>query len=269
MHVHFRRMRRNCLIANTQIWRRLISAVAILAFISGSCMAQQNEGVIRYLVTSNWVKMMKSVDYLSKEQTERMSYMWGNNAEWKTYATLYFSDSRTKYEDSEEKADSRAGNYAWRKTQYCITRDLVNLQIRDLIEMLGKVYIIEDTLVFPEWKILNDLKEVAGHICMNAVWIDTLKKQRIVAWFALDMPVSGGPERSGGLPGMILELDINDGAKVISADKIDMQKLGDELEFPSRVKGNRIQEAEYHAILRKHFDDKRKAEQSPFWGIRY
>ncbi|MFN8135597.1 MAG: GLPGLI family protein [Bacteroidales bacterium] len=57
----------------------------------------------------------------------------------------------------------------------------------------------------PAWKILNDMKEVAGHICMNASLTDTLRKQNIEVWFALDIPVSSGPDRFIGLPGMILE----------------------------------------------------------------
>jgi GLPGLI family protein len=49
----------------------------------------------------------------------------------------------------------------------------------DVIEMLGKTYIVEDSLKLPEWKILNDLKEVAGHICMKAQVEDLSKIRRL------------------------------------------------------------------------------------------
>jgi GLPGLI family protein len=231
--------------------------------------SQQNEGVVRYLKTYNWVKMMAAVDYLSKEQKDRASYMWGNNSEWKMYTTLYFSPKRSKYEDSEEKAEKDYEGYSWRKDAFDITRNFENNTIKNILTMLGKVYIIEDTLIAQDWKILNDIKEVAGHICMNASWNDTLKKQMVIAWFALDLPVSAGPEQFCGLPGLILEVNINDGAAIITADKIENKTLTTEFDLPKKIKGKKIKEQDYLVIVKKHYDDRRKAEEPPFWGVRY
>lgn len=104
---------------------------------------------------------------------------------------------------------------------------------------------------------------------MRAFWEDTVKQQKVVAWFAQDIPHSGGPERFCGLPGMILEVDINNGGMLITADKIEMKKLSNELDLPKKVKGKKIAEAEYQGILKKHIEEKRKAEEPYFWGIRY
>ena len=120
-----------------------------------------------------------------------------------------------------------------------------------------------------DWKILNDMKEVAGHVCMNASWEDTLKHQNVIAWFALDMPISGGPERFCGLPGVILEVDVNNGAMVITADKIETTPPGANLELPQKIKGKKIHEADYREMLHKYMEEKRKAEEPYFWGIRY
>ncbi|MCB0543250.1 MAG: GLPGLI family protein, partial [Saprospiraceae bacterium] len=157
--------------------------------------AQEMEGSIRYLVTHNWTKKMAAVDYISKQQRERIAYMWGNRSEWKVYTVLYFSATQSRYEDSEERAEPDDEGYSWRKDVYNIKRDFESNTIQDAIQLLGKTYVIEDTLIAPEWKILNDIKEVAGHVCMKAFLEDTLKQQKITAWFALDMPLSAGPER--------------------------------------------------------------------------
>ncbi|MCB9308144.1 MAG: GLPGLI family protein [Lewinellaceae bacterium] len=231
--------------------------------------AQEMEGSIRYLVTHNWTKKMAAVDYISKQQRERIAYMWGNRSEWKVYTVLYFSATQSRYEDSEERAEPDDEGYSWRKDVYNIKRDFESNTIQDAIQLLGKTYVIEDTLIAPEWKILNDIKEVAGHVCMKAFLEDTLKQQKITAWFALDMPLSAGPERLCGLPGLILEVDVNDGAMLISADKIDLRKLDKELNMPKKLKGKRIKEAEYYALLKKHIEDRRKAEEPAFWGMRY
>lgn len=227
------------------------------------------EGRVRYLVIHDWSKKMAAVDYLSKQRRERISYMWGNRSEWKMYANFYFNANETRYEDSEEKAEPDDEGYSWRKDVYQIKRNFEKNTTYDVIEMLGKTYIIEDSLYMPDWKIHNDLKEVAGHICMKAYWEDTIKHNKVVAWFAQDIPHSGGPERFCGLPGLILEVDVNNGALVLMADLIEMKKLDKELDLPKKYKGKKVSEAEYRDVLTKFIAEKREAEEPYFWGIRY
>jgi len=243
--------------------------LTILILFSTVSFAQKTEGTIRYLNTSNYIKMMASIDYLSKKDVEKEAYVWGNRAEGKSYGLLYFNATQTKYEDSEESAEKDDRGYSWRRSVYTITRDFGKNTMKDAIDLLNKTYIIEDSLRAPKWKILTEMKEIAGHICMNAFWNDTLKKQKVVAWYALDIKNNGGPERFFGLSGLILEVNINDGAIMITADKIEEKKLTTELDFPKKIKGKKIKENDYVGILKKYFAEKRKMEQPPFWGIRY
>ncbi len=232
--------------------------------------AQELEGDIRYLVTHNWTKKTVALDYLSKQQRERAAYMWGNRSEWKVYTTLYFTPTESKYEDSEERAEPDDAGYSWRKEAFFLKRNFAQNTVYDVFTLLGKTYIVEDSLRAQDWKILNDMKEVAGHVCMNAYWEDTIKQQRITVWFALDLPVPAGPERLCGLPGLILEADYNDGAMLIAADRIQMKKLDKELDLPKKkIKGKKISETEFTNIVRKHVKEKRKAEEPWFWGMRY
>jgi GLPGLI family protein len=239
-------------------------------FIRAQQAPQGTEGTVRYLKTQNWAKMMASLDYMSKQTRERIMYQWGNRSEWKQFCVLHFNTKETKYETSEELAEPDDEGYSWRKNLFFVKRNFEQNTMNEGYEMLGKTYIIEDSLGGFEWKIQNDLKEVAGHICMKAFYEDTLKKQKIVAWFAQDIPSSAGPERFYGLPGLILEVNYNDDALVLTADKIDYKKLTTELNLPKKLKGKKIKEAEYFAILKKHIDEKVKEEQPWFWGdIRY
>lgn len=135
--------------------------------------------------------------------------------------------------------------------------------------MIGKTYIMEDSLKQNDWKILNDIKDVAGHICMKAMIQDTIKKQKIVAWFAQDIPINAGPERLYGLPGLIMELDINDGAVIVEATKIEPLTITNEMDLPKKLKGKKINELAYQDMLRKFIQEKIKEERNPFWSIRY
>lgn len=232
--------------------------------------SQPMEGRIRYLVTRNWTKMMAQLDYMSKQSRERATYMWGNRAEWKTYGNLFFTETQTKYEDSEEKAEpEEEGGYSWRKELFFLKRDFAKRTLYDGRTLISKPYLIEDTLVTPKWRILNDLKEVAGHVCMKAMVMDTVRKQKIVAWFAQDMLHSGGPEAFFGLPGMILEIDVNDGAMTLTADLIEMKKLTNELDPPAKLKGKKIKQVDYNKLIKEQIKLRVAEEQPWYWNIPY
>lgn len=228
-----------------------------------------SEGTIRYLVTHNWTKKMEALTYMSKQSKERASYMWGSRSEWREYTLLYFNAIQTTYMNSEERAEPDDEGYSWRKQTFYTTRDFAQNSMYDALTLQGKTYLVQDSMRCQDWKILNDLKEVAGHLCMNASWEDTVKQQKIVVWFALDIPHSGGPERLCGLPGIILEADVNNGAMIVSANRIEGKKLTTELDLPKKTKGKKATEAEYQIALKKVIDDHIKEEQPYFWEIRY
>jgi len=227
------------------------------------------EGTIRYLVTHNWTKKMASLDYVSKASRERSAYIWGKRSEWREYKVLHLSPNQTKYEDSEERAERDDYGYSWRKDVFFTTRDFAKNTQYDAITLEDKVYLIEDSLYCQDWKILNDMKEVAGYVCMNALWEDTLKRQKIVAWFALDLPHRGGPERYCGLPGLILEVDVNNGAYLVSADKLEAKALTKEFDLPKKLKGKKVNEEGYQSTLKKIITRAVKNEEPYFWNIPY
>lgn len=249
--------------------KNTIQFLWLFILLAAPTMAQVSEGVIHFTRTSRWTKIQSSLTFLSKQEREKMAYMYEGRDEWKEYMLLYFNTTSTKYVNDEERNQENNRGYSWRKETFMVKRDFAQNTETELFEQEGKTYVLDDSLALPKWRILNELKDVAGHICMKAITNDPVKKQKVIAWFAQDMPHNGGPERYYGLPGMILELDINDGAVVISAEKIEAKKLTNELDLPKKMKGNKLKEGEYQAMLQKLIDEKVKAEQNPFWTIRY
>ncbi|MFN0037087.1 MAG: GLPGLI family protein [Saprospiraceae bacterium] len=256
--------------------QKILLLFALLFFLQTSATAQETpspapitEGTIRYLVTQNWAKQMAALSYMSKQRKERSAYMAGTRSEWSVYTVLHFDPVQTKYEDSEERAEPDDEGYSWRKETFFVKRDFVQNTQYDGLTLQSKTYLVQDSLRCQDWKILNDLKEVAGHLCMNASWEDTVKQQKMVVWFALDIPHSGGPERLCGLPGLILEVDVNNGAMLITANRIEAKKLTTELALPKKLKGKKVNEAEYRTALQKIMDDHIKEEMPYFWSIRY
>ena len=234
-----------------------------------SCVSYaQQEGIVRYTRTTYWTKLNESLPYLSKQEKEKQSYVFGGLFVEKEFMLLYFNEKGSYYTNSDEKSAESEG-YDGRKKLFGIKRDFQRNSLNEFFEMSGKTYIVEDSLKQLDWKILNDIKDVAGHICMKAMIQDTIKKQKIIAWFAQDIPIIAGPERLYGLPGLILELDINDGAVIVEATKIEPLKITTQMDLPKKMKGKKINELAFQDMIRKFIQEKIKEEQNPFWSIRY
>jgi len=230
--------------------------------------AQSSSGRINYTVKHDWVKKIIAVDYMSKSKREQFQYMWGSSSEYTEKSVLLFNSNSYFYEEPVDE-ESNYG-FSWKSSEYLIYRNTKENLTYDVIRFQNKLYVIEDSIQYPKWKILNDLKEVAGHICMNASWYDEIKMNKVIAWFALDWPASFGPERYGGLPGVILEINVNDGAQIITADKIELFDTDTIINKPSHKKKHKIiNEEHYKEIMQKYINDCKKQETPYFWGIRY
>ena len=67
-----------------------------------------------------------------------------------------------------------------------------------------------------------------------------------LAWFAPQIPVKNGPDKFGQLPGMILEVEIPDLQRVITAKEITLEEMNEEIITPS--KGKKVSDEEFEQI---------------------
>ena len=75
------------------------------------------------------------------------------------------------------------------------------MTITDRISLQGYCYV--DSLHTQTWTMGDSTREVLGYTCQQAT--ADFHGRRWTAWFATDIPVSDGPWKLGGLPGLILE----------------------------------------------------------------
>lgn len=233
--------------------------------------AQNTEGVVSYKRKTYWTKIIRRMTYLSQEQKDRAAQTWKNYEEENNAEKmkLAFSSAESLYTYASESGETDDGSYSWRNSDLKLYRNFEKDKKIDVMEMLGKTYVVEDSLHAPVWKIGNQIKDVAGYVCMRADAEDPIKKQKITAWFAQDLPVPAGPERYHGLPGVILELNLNDGDVIIEATGVQLRKLTPEdLKLP-KLKGKKLTDAQYDELIRKHIADSMVAHQNPYWTIRY
>ena len=246
-----------------------LNLLAFILITTTSALAQNTEGVVIYERKTYWTKLIARMSYLSQEEKDRAAQTWKNDDEFKEKMKLIFNTNESLYTHNSEQGETEDGSYSWRHSELRLYRNFEKDRKTDIIEMLGKTYIVDDSLHTPTWKIGNQIKDVAGYICMKAETEDPIKKQKITAWFAQDIPVPAGPERYNGLPGVILELNLNDGDVIIEATSVAFKKpTPDDLKLP-KTKGKKINDAAYDAILRQHIAESTTAHRNPYWSIRY
>ena len=210
---------------------------------------------------------MSRLPFLSSEEKDRIKLTWGNWSDNKgENYDYFFNEDQAMYTQKEEESD---GEYSWSQEKYLLFRDYKKETVKDWRELLGKKYLVEDELPKFKWKILNEIKEIEGYLCMKAETYDPVKDHTIHAWFADGIIFSGGPEGFAGLPGMILELDINDGDVLVTATKVELTPDKVNFPMPKKMKGKSIKISAFDNIVSNFISDSIDAERNPYWRIRY
>jgi GLPGLI family protein len=159
---------------------------------------------------------------------------------------LYFTKQKSLYKDidptdNEEEINGSAGGgdvqikIMSAAADNRLLKDFANNQQVDQRDFLGKKFLIKGDISKLDWQISGEQKKILGYTCLKA----SLKgaKQPTVAWFTAQIPISNGPDRYGQLPGMILEIDINNGERMTTASKITLEPIpADIIQTPKKGK---------------------------------
>jgi len=139
-------------------------------------------------------------------------------------------------------------------------------------ELAGKNYLIVDSITQQPWKLTNETKQILGYTCLKAtrkitvqptqqrVMVlgggnanpvrDTTRPQpreiEVVAWYAQDIISPVGPDSHGQLPGVILQLDSDNGATVFTA--LEIKKEVDQKLLKEPKKGKTVTASEFNKM---------------------
>lgn len=126
-----------------------------------------------------------------------------------TYFDLFFNQTKTLYKPGREVETPNAfgARMAGPAASNTVYTDLSQSRVTAGKEIFEDKFLVEDSLRKTSWKILEEVRTVAGYSCRKAVtrMFDSVV---VVAFYTDAIPVSGGPEGFAGLPGMILEVAI-------------------------------------------------------------
>jgi len=246
--------------------RLIFGILVILGWMDMS--AQDVQGCITYNRQTDWISIMSKLSYMTQEDVDRATLTWGKNERKGINYDLVFKDGKSVFTYKEEE-DTNTSGWSWKKSAYLLVEDHKDKKVKEVREDIGTKFLIEDDMKKYKWKILNEIKEIEGYLCMKAETTNPIKEQTIHAWFTDAIPFQGGPEGYGGLPGVILEVDINEGDAVITATKVDLKTRVEKLPIPKKMKGKKMNTEEYNQKIEKFIAQSVEGRKNPYWRIRY
>ncbi|MBE15322.1 MAG: GLPGLI family protein [Cytophagaceae bacterium] len=144
-------------------------------------------------------------------------------------------------------------------------------------DLMGKLFLIEDKLEKPEWKLEKETKNIGQYTCFKATLEEEQEERsteivdgesktvtktttrKITAWYTLDIPLSHGPDEFWGLPGLILE--VNDGKLSMMCTKVVLNPK-EPIAIVVPVKGKKVDQATYDETARKKSEELMERMQS-------
>jgi GLPGLI family protein len=225
----------------------LLLGILISLTAAGVVSTQISEGVIIYEVKINTHRTLPPERHEMKNMIPEFRTL-------KEQLVFNANESLHKpYEEEEPDEDIEAGGMTMRfripKNEVYIDQQAA--RVVRLQDFMGKLYVIEDSLAMTPWKFGNETKEIRGFLCRNATYFNEERKQKVVAWYTDQLRPFLGPENYNSLPGGILQVDINDGERVITALSIEGRPLKKgELKMTSG--GVKTTLAEFQKIQEEH-----------------
>ncbi len=234
--------------------KKIFLAPLLLILFLGFAAAQQNQGRVVYNLT---IRLQFSFggqstgleQLLPASRTVKYELLFANNqSTWK------------QKPETEETLPDFGSEGNTMKIVVAGSEDLLycNFDTRMKTEkrmLYDKQFLIEDSLSKLTWKLTGETKKILDHVCVKAESIRIKKEyittveggtfgkkevddtSKIIAWFTTEIPVSAGPsEFQGQLPGLILELNINESEQLFSAVSIDPLADLSEIKAPAGKK---------------------------------
>ena len=165
-------------------------------------------------------------------------------------ATIYKNAPSDETEDNEIHASDESGGMRFNmKFDMPENQTYTNVKTGETIEkrdFMDKKFLIEGKAKRYKWNMTAEQKTILDYTCLKATYQDTTGT--VEAWFTTQIPVSSGPASYSGLPGMILEVNIDDGQRIITASNVDLKEL-DKKAIETPKKGKKVTQEEFDAIV--------------------
>ena len=253
----------------------------LLTFITVFTFAQNNfQGKAVYM--SKTSMDMSRFDKMPEQRKKQMMARFKNFLE-KTY-TLSFNKTESSFKEDVALEGPGASGPSWGRSngQGSIYKSLKDKKMIEDVEQFSKRFLVVEDMGQLEWELGTETKKIGNYTCYKATLVKedtnvdwgsifsrrgndkkkdstnnkdskTAKKMlNVTAWYTPQIPVSSGPDKYYGLPGLILEL--NAGRTTMLCTEIAISTSGD-LEIKEPRKGKEVSREEYTQIVKEKTEE--------------
>lgn len=214
---------------------------------------------------------------MSEAQKKQIQERLKNRLE-KTYVLTFNKEESSFKEDQKLDAISGATD-SWGKN-FSPGEQYKNIKSNEFVqvqEFYGKQFLVKDQLRKINWTMTKESKNIGNYMCFKATssipkselewynfsWSDIPNTNsesgeevmiEITAWYTPQIPVSMGPSEFWGLPGLILEVNMNNTTMLCSKIVMNPQDKN-KIEAPKR--GKEVAKMEYKEIITRKMKEMR------------
>ncbi|MFR9495629.1 MAG: GLPGLI family protein [Rikenellaceae bacterium] len=134
-----------------------------------------------------------------------------------------------------------------RRAGFYIFKDFTKQEVEVVDNIQTDYFIYDDQLYSQSWELADSTKTIAGYIC-NLAHCD-FRGRQWSAWYTTEIPISDGPWKFCGLPGLILELYDREPHYKFTLISITSTE-GDEIGTPKKFCNKRTRKTDRKKLLR-------------------
>ncbi len=202
---------------------------------------------------------------------------------------LDFTKDESVYKEKNKLNKSRNNSVRISGLDRLIYKDLKSKTYVEKFPMFQETYLITDSLPDYQWKITGETKKIGNYTVIKAEGVEKIsrmktvkenkeekknkdkmkweeKELKVTAWFTPEIPISNGPEKYTGLPGLILEIN-REGEVILLTELIINPKKHNPVKKPE--KGKIVTKEEFKKVrleqrekMRKMYKNRRSGKNS-------
>lgn len=238
--------------------------ILIVLFIVNTIAAQEFQGIATYK-SHRKVDLKLDGDQVNSEMQNQIQEQL--RKQFQQEYTLKFDKNQSIYKKN-EKLEAPAPIQSGIRIEVSEGSDIMYKNIREnrytnKAEILGKLFLIKDTLTNRKWEFVNETKNIGDYSCFKAIYKDSITTQTITekgaieevtkdrittVWYTPQIPINNGPSEFYGLPGLILE--VNDGDLTLVCSKIVLNPK-EPIKIVEPENGKEVTQKEFDDIMEK------------------
>mgnify|MGYP003323069836 CR=1 FL=1 len=233
---------------------------------------------------------MSRFGQMSEQQKKQMKARFKNFLE-KTY-TLNFNQLESSFKENVKLDAPGTSGPSWSRSngQGSIYKNLKDKEMIEDVEQFSKRFRVMEEMELPQWEMSAETKQIGQYLCYKATMVrvdnsidwgsifsrrarnnqkkdsskttkdkEAVKLQKITAWYTPQIPVSAGPERYWGLPGLILEINAGRTTMLCTEIVINPEEV---VEIKKPSKGKEVSRDEYNVMMKQKSEELRERFQN-------